>query len=387
MDIERLRSSFQHQFGHPPTVIVRSPGRINLIGEHTDYNDGFVLPAAITQSAYLAISLRTDNQMLLHALDLSASYTSSIDTLRPITAPNWPNYLLGSAAQFLQRGIPLSGFNVVLSSDVPMGAGLSSSAAVECAMVYGLNALLDARLSRLDLMQMAQMAEHHFAGVQCGIMDQFASMMGQVSKLIQLDCRSLDYQYLPFDFQDYHLVLLNTHVKHSLASSAYNQRRAACQQAVEWIQSGYPEVRSLRDANPRMLEEKVLAQDPVVYRQAHYVVKEISRLQAASEALRQGNLNRLGQLMFETHDGLQQEYEVSCRELDFLVDFARRNPAVVGARMMGGGFGGCTLNIVASSGLDTFLQEVRPAYEKHMQLPLSDYRVQIGGGTEIIAFM
>ncbi|WP_416441629.1 galactokinase [Phnomibacter sp. MR] len=381
---EKISAAFLAAYNATPTIIVRSPGRVNIIGEHTDYNNGFVLPAAIDKAAYIAISLRDDDQIHLTALDLNETFSISVADLKPVGDVSWPNYILGSAAQFTKRGIHLPGFNAVLTSDVPMGAGLSSSAAVECATVFALNHLLQTNIDRVAMVEMAQKAEHEYAGVMCGIMDQFASMMGKENQVIKLDCRSLSYEYVPFNLEGYKIVLLNTNVKHSLASSEYNTRRKECTQAVEWVSAHHPEVKSLRDATVAMLDEHVLPKDAVVYNRSRYVVDEIARLQDACNDLQQGNIAAMGQKMFATHDGLSKLYAVSCKELDFLVDFVRNRPEVLGARMMGGGFGGCTINIVQESAIDALVAAVRPAYEAAMQLPLDVFVASIKNGTEII---
>lgn len=381
---QKLTDYFLNAYKVSPTIIVRSPGRVNIIGEHTDYNNGFVLPAAIDKAAYIAISLRKDEEIHLAALDLNETFSTNVSNLKPVGDVSWPNYILGSAAQFLKRGVALKGFNAVLTSDVPMGAGLSSSAAVECATVFALNNLLQTNIDRVSMVGMAQKAEHEFAGVMCGIMDQFASMMGKESQVIKLDCRSLEYEYVPFKLDGYKIVLLNTNVKHSLASSEYNTRRNECMQAVAWIQAHHPEVQSLRDATVAMLDEHVLPKDSIVYNRSRFVVDEINRLVTACQDLQQGNIQAMGQKMFATHDGLSKQYAVSCKELDFLVDFVRNRPEVIGARMMGGGFGGCTINLVQESAIDDLIAAVKPAYEAAMDLQLDYYIASIQNGTEII---
>ncbi len=271
----QLAQYFFEQYHHQPTVIVRSPGRVNIIGEHADYNNGFVLPAAIDKAAYLAVSLRDDQEIHLTALDLNEKFSTTVDELKPIGDVSWPNYILGSAAQFLKHGIQLPGFNAVLTSNVPIGAGLSSSAAVECATVFALNHLLKTNIERVAMVAMAQKAEHEYAGVMCGIMDQFASMMGKANQVIKLDCRSLEYEYVPFKLDGIKILLLNTNVKHSLASSEYNTRRLECMQAVEMIQAYHPEVQSLRDATVEMLDQYVLPFNDLVYPRSRFVVDEM----------------------------------------------------------------------------------------------------------------
>lgn len=381
---EKIRAAFIERYEYEPAVIVRSPGRVNIIGEHTDYNEGFVLPAAIDKAAYIALSLRDDEEIHLTALDLGERFSTTVTALKPVGDVSWPNYMLGSAAQFLKRGVKLPGFNAVLSSDVPIGAGLSSSAAVECATVFALNEVLQTNLDRVAMSLMAQKAEHEYAGVMCGIMDQFASMMGKKDHVIKLDCRSLDYEYVPFKLDGIKILLLNTNVKHSLASSEYNTRRKECTQAVEWIKEHHSEVISLRHATIAMLDEYVLPKDKTIDQRSRFVVEEIDRLLTGCDDLQQGDIAALGKKMFATHDGLSKMYAVSCKELDFLVDFVRDRKEVIGARMMGGGFGGCTINLVQEPAIDQLIAAVKPAYEKATGLQLDYYIASIENGTEII---
>ena len=374
---------FREAFGREP-LVVRSPGRINIIGEHTDYNHGYVLPAAIDKAAYLSISLRDDEEIHLMAADLNSSYQTRISDLAPRKNPDWPDYILGSAAQFLEKGISLKGFNAVLASDVPMGAGLSSSAAVECATVFAINELLQSHLDRITMVHMAQHAEHTYAGVKCGIMDQFASIMGKKDHLIKLDCRSLEYEYVPFLLDGIKVLLLNTNVKHSLASSAYNDRRQDCEQAVQWINAHEHDVHALRDASEEMLDQYVLPRNALTDQHSRFVVQEIDRLLKGCAALQRGDIAALGSLMYATHDGLSRMYEVSCKELDWLVDQVRNHNAVLGARIMGGGFGGCTINLIRDEAIGPLISALNPAYEMATGLPLTHYVATIENGTEII---
>lgn len=380
---EYLNKKFQSVFGEKP-LLVSSPGRINIIGEHTDYNDGFVLPAAIDKAAYITMSLRNDDEIHLLADDLNEKFSVSIDKLKPVKEISWPNYILGGVAQFQKAQIPLKGFNAILSSDVPVGAGLSSSAAVECATIFALNTLLNSSLDKLAMVKMAQQAEHEYPGVMCGIMDMFASVMGKKDQVIKLDCRSLEYEYIPFKLEGIEVVLFDTNVKHSLASTEYNTRRRECAQAVEWVREHEPGVKALRDVTESMLDKYVLPKNKLIDKRSRFIVKEIQRLLDACEDLKRGNIQALGKKMFATHDGLSKMYEVSCRELDFLVDAVRNNNEVIGARMMGGGFGGCVINLIKKSAVDKLITTIKPAYEDKMKLPFTFSIASIEDGTAII---
>ncbi len=379
----KITQKYTQLFGGDP-IVVRSPGRINIIGEHTDYNNGYVLPAAIDKAAYLAISLRDDDEIHLVADDLNEKFSISINDLKPIRDVSWPNYILGAAAQFQHKNIALKGFNAVLISDVPIGAGLSSSAAVECATIFALNELLHAGFSKIEMVKMAQSAEHEYPGVMCGIMDQFASMMGKKDHVIKLDCRSLDFDYVPFKLEGLKILLFDSKVKHSLASSEYNTRRKECAQAVAWINEYLPEVHSLRDVTEAMLDKYVLPKDKLIDKRARFIVQEINRLLLACEDLRHGNIAAMGRKMFETHKGLSEMYGVSCDELDYLVDCVKDHEAVLGARMMGGGFGGCTINLVKEEAVAGLIEEISTKYFNHTGQKNETYIVSIDNGTNEI---
>ena len=380
---EKVLQDFQRNFDEEPTI-VRSPGRVNIIGEHTDYNNGFVLPAAIDKAVYVAVSPRNDDTIKLYSGEFDESFESSVKNLKP-TDKQWPNYILGVVDQLIKRSFSIRGFNLAIDGDVPIGSGLSSSAAVECATAFALNEVFNLGIQRMDLAFIGQKAEHTFAGVMCGIMDQFASVFGKKDHVIKLDCQSLDYEYVPLVLEGYKIVLLNTNVKHSLGSSEYNTRRAQCEQGVAWVKEHHPEVNSLRDVNMDMLHKYVQPKDEVIYRRCKYVVEEKERLLSGCEDLKRGDLKSLGKKMFETHDGLSKEYEVSCEELDFLVDAVRNNPDVVGARMMGGGFGGCTINIVKEEAIDGLIDQLEESYRAKMGKDLSAYIAQVENGTSLLS--
>lgn len=382
MEVTKIEERFKEIFATNP-FIFKSPGRINIIGEHTDYNCGFVLPAAIDKAVFVAIAKRNDDKICLFAEKYNEYHNSSLKEVKPVEK-QWPNYVLGVVNEMQLKNKPIGGFNLYITGDVPGGAGLSSSAALECAVAAALNTVFELAFTKMELVEIAQQAEHRFAGVRCGIMDQFASVFGKKDQAIRLDCDTLDYRYIPIHMPGYQFVLFNTNVKHNLASSAYNDRRAACFKGVEWIKVHHPSVNSLRQATIKMLEEWVKPKDLAIYTKCKFVVEEIERLQLACTALENNNLVELGRLMFATHYGLSREYEVSCNELDFLVDRVKGNPAVLGARMMGGGFGGCTINLIKEEAIAELENQLSAAYQKEFGRPISTYLVKIENGTEWI---
>lgn len=377
---QQIEERYRDVFESAPAHIVRSPGRINIIGEHTDYNEGFVLPTAIDKAIYVGLGKRADDLIRLYAEDFSAYFEISLAAIQPVET-GWPNYVLGVVDQLKRRGHTLGGFNMYIDGDVPLGAGLSSSAALECAVGYALNVLFDLAIDRVELAQIGQQAEHTYAGVKCGIMDQFASVMSKAGHVVKLDCRDLSFSYEPLELGDYAILLLNTNVKHSLASSAYNDRRAACEEGVRLVRQALPTVKSLRDVSVEDLEQYVKPVDTDVYTKCRFVVEENERLNSVCTALEAGDLETVGQRMFRAHEGLSKEYEVSCPELDFLVDYVKAFPEVIGARMMGGGFGGCTINLVKKSFQDLLVERLSPIYRDRFGLELTAIKVQPSDGT------
>jgi galactokinase len=365
-------------------ILARSPGRINLIGEHTDYNEGFVMPAAINRDIVVAIDFSMDDHSTLFAVKNNEFFSFHTTDPARVKSPLWANYLLGVVRKFIDQGYAVKSFNCVVDGDVPTGAGLSSSAALECSFAFALDQLHQFKIPRQQLIFIAQWAEHNYAGVKCGIMDQFSSMMGLEGKAFVLDCRSLEFRYFPVDLNNSAIVLCDSMVKHSLASSAYNTRRMECEQGVKILREHYPEVHSLRDATLQMVESQKSALPGKVYDRCTYVVQENQRVLDASKDLEKGDLAAFGKKMYATHEGLSRLYEVSCEELDFLVDEAKRINGVLGARMMGGGFGGCTINFVIKDQVKNFINSMSGAYEKKFNVKMNTYIVSIKDGTGII---
>lgn len=378
----QVREKFQTIFSHSKPLVVRSPGRVNLIGEHTDYNNGFVLPAAINKAIYMAVTRRNDDELHIVSLDLDRSYRAHITKIEP-SSLHWPDYILGVIQQLQALGHAIGGFNCVFGGDIPLGAGMSSSAALECATAFALNELFGLQLDPLTMVKLSQKAENVFVGVQCGIMDQFASMFGRKNHVIRLDCQSLDYKYVPFNTDGIRIVLMDTNVKHSLASTEYNTRRKQCEAGVRLVRAHHPGVQSLRDVSLEMLKEFVAPVDALVNQRCEYVVEENARLLAATDDLQKGDIAAFGRKMFASHEGLSRKYEVSCPELDFLVEQVKDHPGVIGARMMGGGFGGCTINLVKEEAIDELIARTAPLYQEAMNLELKVYIGQIENGTSL----
>lgn len=375
-----IQAKFLQLFNKEP-LIIRAPGRINLIGEHTDYNDGFVMPAAVNKEIYFGIAASSDNRCVAYSIKYDEYFEIDLEDPKPVSAPQWANYLLGVLFQFKARGYTIKPFFCVFGGNIPLGAGMSSSAAMECGFAIALSEYHLLNVPKLEIVTMAQWAEHHFVGVKCGIMDQFASVMGKEGHVIVLDCRALTHRYAPLDLQDYNIILCDTKVKHSLVDSEYNQRRSECEAGVKILQQYHTSVKSLRDVTTAMLEEHRSELHGKIYQRCLYVIQEIERVQLASDDLGRGNLQAFGTKMYETHDGLSNLYEVSCPELDFLVAEAKTTGYVIGARMMGGGFGGCTINLVKSGQSDRFIEEMQSRYKAQFNIDMPAYRVRVVDGT------
>lgn len=365
-------------------VIAQAPGRINIIGEHIDYNDGLVLPASIDK--YTTVWLkRNDTQGTCRVLakNLDQSFEFDLKSFEPIKS-GWQNYVMGVVYELQQLGMPMAGFDCEFEGNVPIGSGMSSSAALECSFAVGLNTLFGLGIDKNELIKATQRAEHRFVGTQCGIMDQFASVMGKEGFAIQLDCRNLTHKYVPFNLSNYRFLLLNTNVSHNLASSEYNQRREECEKAISILQQRDPSIQSLRDISVAQLQQYQNDLPESLFKRAHHVVTEIQRTKDATRALENQDLRTLGELMYQSHRSLQKDYQVSCPELDFLVEQTLDKPYILGSRMMGGGFGGCTLNLIEQDQMEAFTALVGANYKNQFGVELTPYKVSIGNGAHLV---
>ena len=380
MDTAILRNRFREQFGTSGDLYF-SPGRINLIGEHTDYNGGFVFPGAVDKGITIEIYRNGSRKVCLLALDQKENNYVEFtldDTSKP--EEHWACYVFGVCKELEKRGVTLGGFNAAITGDVPLGAGMSSSAALESVFAFALNTMFaSGRVDKFELAKIGQATEHNYCGVNCGIMDQFASVFGREGCLIRLDCRSLEYEYFPFNPQGYTLVLIDSCVKHTLGNE-YNERRESCENAVAAVASQWRGIESLRDVDYTMLESVKDQITDTDYRRAKYVLDEKERVLAVCDALNEGNYKLVGQKMYETHWGLSRDYTVSCPELDFLVE-AAQECGVTGSRIMGGGFGGCTLNLVRDTLYDKFVSKATREYSREFGIIPKVYRVVIGDGS------
>ncbi|WP_034917799.1 galactokinase [Gillisia sp. CAL575] len=376
--IKEVKKSFKEQFKTKP-LIVFSPGRINLIGEHTDYNYGFAFPAAINKGIVLAISKNGSQTSSVYALNKEELYKFDTVKIEPIENGGWRNYILGVVAELKLLGKPVGGFNSVFAGNIPGGAGLSSSAALENSFVFGLNELFDLELSKYEMIKISQNAEHNYAGVKCGIMDQYASMFGVKNSALLLDCRTIESTPYKIDFKKYKLMLINTNVKHDLSESAYNDRRKVCEKVSNLLQ-----IDALRDATKDDLEaikNDICEED---FQKALYIINENNRVKLFSKAIKKNDLMVLGDLLYQSHEGLSNNYQVSCAELDFLVERAKENPHLLGARMMGGGFGGCTINLILKDEFKNFKKDVLKKFRAVFEKDCSFYSVKLSDGTQLI---
>lgn len=375
----KIRNKFQELFNCEGSVYA-SPGRINLIGEHTDYNGGFVFPGAIDKGMIAEIKLNGTDKVRAFSVDLN-DYAEFGLNEEDAPKASWARYIFGVCREIIKRGGKISGFDTVFAGDVPLGAGMSSSAALESTYAFALNDLFSLNIDKFELAKIGQSTEHNYVGVNCGIMDQFASVFGKAGSLIRLDCRSLEYKYFPFNPEaaGYKLVLLDSVVKHELASSAYNKRRQSCEHVVAAIKKRHPEVEFLRDATMEMLAEVKAEVSEEDYMRAEYVIEEVQRVLDVCDALEKGDYETVGEKMYGTHYGMSKLYEVSCEELDFLNDIAKEC-GVTGSRVMGGGFGGCTINLVKNDKYDAFIEKAFSAYKEKFGHEPKLYNVVISDG-------
>lgn len=383
MEIDFVRSRFIKHFDGTTGSIYASPGRINLIGEHTDYNGGFVFPGAVDCGMMAELKPNGTNKVRAYSIDLKDLVEFDLNDEKGPNA-SWARYIFGVCKEMQARGVDVKGFNTAFAGDVPLGAGMSSSAALESCFAFAINDMFgDNKVDKFELAKAGQATEHKYVGVNCGIMDQFASVFGKKGSLIRLDCRSLEYEYFPFNPIGYKLVLLNSCVKHELASSAYNDRRASCENVVAHIAKKHAGVETLRDADWAMLEEVKNEVSEEDYKCAKYVIGEKDRVLAVCDALQKGDYKTVGEKMYETHEGLSKDYKVSCEELDFLNDIAKEC-GVIGSRVMGGGFGGCTINLVAEDKYDNFIATAKQKYNEKYGKEPKVYDVVIGDGSRKI---
>ncbi len=378
---DRIHSKFTELFGESGRLFA-SAGRINLIGEHTDYNGGYVFPGAIDKGIMAEIKPNGKNTVCVYSLDYDQQVVFGLgENDKP--EQQWARYVFGVCRETIKRGGTVNGFNAVFAGDVPLGAGLSSSAALESCFAFALNTLFGNKIDPFELAKIGQSTEHNYCGVNCGIMDQFASVFGKEGKLIRLNCKTLEYKYYPFNPSGYKLVLVDSCVKHELASSAYNKRRASCENAARAIRKNHPEVEFLSDAKRVWLEEvrEVIPEEDFL--RSEFVIGEVQRVLDVCDALERGDYETVGEMMYQTHFGLSRLYEVSCEELDFLNKLARKMD-VTGSRVMGGGFGGCTINLVKEELYEPFIEAAKKQFKAKFGHEPKVYDVVVSNGAREI---
>jgi len=384
VNLDILIDQFRQTYGKPPRIF-SAPGRVNLIGEHTDYNEGFVLPIAIDRRTYVGAALNDSRVVRVQSLDLNEAAAFSLEQRDGLDTQKWPKwlaYIAGVAFELQNRGINLSGADLMISSDVPLGAGLSSSAALEISVGSALLALGNESLDPSDLALTAQKAEHAYVGTLCGIMDQLTVSAAQKSHALLIDCRSLEVKHIDLNLPGTTVVICNTNVKHELASSAYNQRRQECEDAVRTLRRYLPTITALRDVSPGELKEHAGELADVLYRRARHIITENGRTLEAAVALKDGDVERFGRLMSSSHASLRDDYEVSSAELDLMVELAGKCEGVPGARMTGGGFGGCTVNLVRSDTVQSFSRFITDEYHARTGIEPDIYAVETDDGVK-----
>lgn len=375
--VHNINNAYTNLFGDN-FITISSPGRINIIGEHTDYNDGFVLPAAINKGIVTSIGKSEDNLCHALAFDVNESYSFSLNDIKSISKGNWRNFIVGVVAEIQKRGLTIAPFNIVFGGDIPNGAGLSSSAALENSVVFGLNKVFNLGLTKAEMILISQHAEHNYVGVRCGIMDQYASMFGEVNHALLLDCRTQRSKPVKINFEGYQIVLINSNVSHSLVDAEYNDRREVCEKVASLLH-----IEALRDASEDDLLKIKTQISENDFQKALYIIEENKRVVKAAQMIEENNLHELGKLLYEAHFGAQHQFKISCKELDFLVEKAKENKNVLGARMMGGGFGGCTINIVKKEAIEAYTKNVSNQYLSEFGFECSIYFVKLSEGTHL----
>lgn len=376
--IDKVKDAFVNKFNEEPLLIF-SPGRINIIGEHTDYNEGFVFPAAINKGIVAAIGKSKTDTSSAYSLDYNNHIKFNLQQIKPSKNGGWENYILGIVAEIKKANKTIGNFNVIFKGNIPTGAGMSSSAALENSIVFGLNTLFELNLSKHEMIMISQRAEHNYVGVKCGIMDQYASMFGIKNSALHLDCRTIEATPYKIDLKEYELVLINTNVNHQLSDSSYNDRRNSCENAANILN-----IKALRDASEKDLltiKNKLTLDD---YNKALYIIQENQRTIKAADAIKKEDLFGLGQLIYQSHNGLSQLFDVSCNELDFLVNATKENKDILGARMMGGGFGGCTINLIKKTATESFTKMITEKYKQQFNNECAVYFVTLSQGTHIV---
>jgi len=380
-----IAALFKTKFTAQPCLFF-SPGRINLIGEHVDYNDGFVMPGAIDKGIFFAVAANNTNNIRAYSADMDEYLEIALADIHIMTG--WKNYILGVVDQLLKRNYSIGGFDVAFGGFLPVGAGLSSSAAVECGLAFALNDIFILGINRIDIALICQKAEHTYPGVQCGIMDQFASVMGKKNHVLLLDCNTLEYETLPFDTDDYGIVLINSNVHHELDGGEYNTRRQESEKGLQLLKQNYPAARTFRDITPQQVTDiKADFDSEDVYKRSLFVTEEIARTKKGAQLLKEDNIEAFGKLMFATHEGLSKLYAVSVEELDYLVELAKAHPEIVGSRMMGGGFGGCTINIIKKESIPAVTVNIALGYKEKYGIDAAIYEMNLSDGTYKIEFM
>ncbi|MDR2561519.1 MAG: galactokinase [Holophagales bacterium] len=373
----------QESLGLEKSLMVKSPGRINIIGEHTDYNNGFALLGAVDKSVVMAFTPRTDDTIVLHSIDFEATYQTSIPALSQ-TGLEWPNLALGSIAQLQKANMPISGFDLVYGADMPRSAGLSTGSAIACGILFGLNHLFGLNMSDNDIAWCAIRAEHEFMGVRCGSMDQFLNLRAKENTALLLDCKDHSSQHIPFEQNGLCIVLCDSQVRRKLNQSKYNMRRSQCEEGVEALSKFQPSVQSLRDATLELLLDNKSSMNPVVFKRCQYVLEENQRVLKMCEALRSNDLDAMQSLLYASHEGLRSLYQVSCSELNKLVEGAMQIKGVHGARLMGAGFGGCTINLVEETEVGNFLTEMTGVFRDRLKKSPKIHVTSLNRGTHII---